>query len=784
MKGASSGIVKVAAVVAVFSWASPLACAQVDIDGSGYVDLCDFACFCLCFEDSGPGAAPASQNCLDSFDSDEDDDVDLVDYVAYVAGYEASYGHLPMPLRDSRGEVITLGSVEPYSARQTCGGCHDLNRVTNGFLFQQGRTATDGTFDMADDYYADGRWWIKSSGRYGKWGQTFKYLLAAKDNTHPSQIEQTAFAWIRDCSSCHPGGGPGEFDRDGELFYDEVTQQFGYELLDKTADDVALDGDYSVLDYATGSARLAPWDVTGLSSPDCLRCHRTQRTVTDGGVDMNFVWRKSVLEAADTLVDDQNQPVAAFAAASTAGQGWFSILEIPERTPERRLPGPSNVADAAFLEDRPAGGKPRTAATRLRIDYQKGVDDGSLLLDFETGELALAPTSVTWPPKDRACWACHPYGTITGTVWFDDSNIHYRKFNNLNDDDPGNDVPPDESRVCTVCHAGDLDHNFGRGNSMQIHYRDDLDWNDTFRMCRRCHLTELPNGQPNPWKHPESPDVPGPGDVRVHFAEPFEAMSCQACHIPYSLTEAVLFRDITIPGAVGTTSWYLSADPLDPSNTDKSRWYPALQWKTDVDGVERLFPVNIWIMIYWADWDQNGTPDYYDDDIISPIYTWRINQLIPEPLDVVTDDNGDGQLEINRPAEILAYIEVLKGNDSTGQPVARNPVLVKGKRVWYEDQGARSGVGYFDHTETNIPMTWYPYLWGKDHNVRPKEESWGYSWFNPQLGCNHCHAPAPGVYSPVFDRKILVDPYGPDGLPVYETVREMTGANPDDPDDL
>jgi len=31
---------------------------------------------------------------------------------------------------------------------------------------------------------------------------------------------------------------------------------------------------------------------------------------------------------------------------------------------------------------------------------------------------------------------------------------------------------------------------------------------------------------------------------------------------------------------------------------------------------------------------------------------------------------------------------------------------------------------------------------------------------------------------PVFDRLILIDPYGPDGQPVYETVRQLTGVDP------
>ncbi|MBU0717225.1 MAG: hypothetical protein KJ749_03175 [Planctomycetes bacterium] len=742
---------------------------SADHSGNGYVGLEDYAALEDCLAASGPGVVLASMDCLGFFDSNDDCDVDLDDF----ATFQQAMGHLPMPLKDNLGEIITLNSTRPYSGRYTCGGCHNAEVVTNGFLFQQGRTDTNGEFIMKDDYYDDGRWWTKSSGRYCKWGQTFKYLLAAKDNTSESEMEQTAFAWIRDCGSCHPGGGPGEFDRDGQPFYNEATGQFGYEVLGKTAEDVALDGDYSVLDYVTGAATLAPWDVTGLSGPDCLRCHRTERTVIDG-VDMNFVWRKNTLATAEALVDDLGRPVPAFAAASTAGQGWFSRMEFATSSPGRQANGSYNAADAAFLEDREENVETGASSPTLQIDYAVGIANGSLLAD-QNGALFLSPASVTWPPKDQACWACHPYGTITGTVWFDDSNVMYRKFNNLGDDDPTNDIPPEESRACTVCHIGDLHHNFGRGNSFQIQYRNDLDWN-TLRDCRSCHLTQLPNGEPNPGKHPDAPDVPG-GAI-IHIAEPFEVMACQSCHIPYSLAPAVLFRDITIPDAVGTTAQYYSADPLNPADPDKSRWYPALKWKKDVDGVERLFPVNIWIIIYWGDWHQNGTPDDLSDDIVSPIYTWRVNQVIPEPLPIVTDDNGDGQLEINRPEEILAYIQALKGNDSHGQPVATNPVLVRGQRVWYEDPEAPEGVSYFEPEGTGIPMTWWPYLWGKDHNVRPKEEAWGYApEFPPSAGCRDCHRPWTFV-SPVFDRKILIDPYGPDGQPVYTTVREMTGMNP------
>ena len=170
------------------------AAALGDVDGNGYVDLVDYEWFEICFSYSGPNVAPLIPGCLDIFDFDTDGDVDLADFGAF----ERAKGHLPMPLRDTLGNVITIDSTKPYSPRQTCGtvGCHYIEDIANGEWFQQGRTDLAGNVDMHDDYFGDGRYWIKSAGRYGKWGQSFQFMLAAKDNTHASQIDETTFAWI------------------------------------------------------------------------------------------------------------------------------------------------------------------------------------------------------------------------------------------------------------------------------------------------------------------------------------------------------------------------------------------------------------------------------------------------------------------------------------------------------------------------------------------------------------------------------------------------------------
>jgi len=735
-----------------------------DFDTNGYVDGADFASFAQCLALSGPQILSLSNNCLVAFDGDGDGDIDLCDYGVL----QGRPGHTPFPLRDYAGNAITAESTAPYSGRHTCGACHDIDEISNGFLFQHGRTDLARNIVTKDDYFNDGRFWIKGPGRYGVWGQSFVYKLAAKNNTSASQIEQTTFAWIRDCAGCHVGGGAGEFDRDGEMLYDVATGQFGYEKLGLGPGDVVLDGDYTDMNYTTGALGPARWDITGVSGPDCLYCHRAQRAITrstrsapadpadgidarsgfSGGsrADMNYTWRRGVFAAGTALVDALGQSVPAFAAAGTAGQGWFSSIDLTANPPV------------------------------LQIDYAAGVADGSLQL---TGDVVnVAPSALVHIPRDQVCTSCHPLATITGTVWFDERDVHYKQFNLMNDTDPGNDIPAERSQVCNYCHPGNAAHEFAKGNSPQVQQRNEIDWQN-FRSCRDCHLTELAPGVPNPLHHPDAPEL----THEIHFPEMvvgdmINKLSCQACHIPYPLTSALVFRDITIPGATGTTAQYYSADPLNPASPDKSRWYPSLTWKTDSDGVERLFPTNLWINIYWGDWNTNGTPGVLGDDVIAPILSWRITQAVgATPLPVVTDDNGDGQLEINRLEEILAYLALLKGNDSYGRQIAARPVLVRGVRVWYADETSPTGVSSFDHRGTGIPMTYHPYVWELDHNVLPAADAWGTEFGG--WACGHCHRSWNGGQpTVVFDRKVLVDPYDENGQPVYETVRAQTGANP------
>ena len=763
MSGKRWNAVATSACFGVLSFTAAAVAASVDFDddGNGYVDSRDHPSFRSCLEESGPGKVSTSQPCIDVCDDDVDSDIDLADFAAF----QRAQGHLPIPLRDTSGDILTVASTAPYSARQTCGvnACHDLDIIANGSHHQQGRTDAAGNIIMHDDFHGDGRWWIRGSGVYGRWSGGsggMNRQTAGKDNASQSVIDMTTFYSAFQCGGCHVGGGGMELDRSGERLYgyyeDTGRFQFGYERLGLTADDVVLDGDYAFLDDTDGSLSPAPWDDTGVAEPECLHCHRTGRTWSDQK-DMHREWRAAVLATTTELVDATENPVPAFAAAGTAGQGWFSTLDTDANPPV------------------------------LQIDYSVGVADGSLVMNPDD-TLSLPETTLTSIPGDRVCWGCHLPGGAEdkrGMVWFDERDVHFKKLTNRSDEDPGNDVTDEQATACAACHVGSPEHNFTRGNSPYTRFRDELDWVD-FKSCRECHLTVFPDFTFNPDKDPDAPDVPGDGQVTVHgegFFDgkgdgPMRALSCQACHVPYALERAIIATDWSLTGTAVHyyTDEFLSADPVDPSNPDKSRWYPAFLPKVDSDGRERFFPQKMEIAIYWADWDRNATPQTTVDDTIQPIILWRLRHITGNaPLSGVADDNGDGKLEINRPEEMLLYMQALKGNDPYDEPVANNPVLVKGRRVWYEDPQAPGGVNWFDYEASGIAVEPFEFF-GLDHNVPVATESWGSG--DPYEGCNVCHRAEPPYDSPFMDHVILIDPFDVDGQPVYQTPREMTGLGP------
>jgi len=166
----------------------------------------------------------------------------------------------PFHLLDEDGTVINpvagINADKPYSPRQTCGKCHDYEKITKGFHFQQGKDEiATGTFDERIQ-------WASTPGNYGgSWcspAPLYSYL-SPKENSSATEMDMTSFTFITNgCGTCHPGGGSMEFDRAGKR-YDKFMEEAGF-----TAGGTNnFDGDYY----------KAHWNRSGVAEADCNICH-------------------------------------------------------------------------------------------------------------------------------------------------------------------------------------------------------------------------------------------------------------------------------------------------------------------------------------------------------------------------------------------------------------------------------------------------------------------------------------------------------------------------------
>jgi len=193
--------------------------------------------------------------------------------------------------------------------------------------------------------------------------------LAKKVNRHFSEMDKSSFFFVENCGVCHPGGGFSEYDRKGNLYYNDETKQFGYEL---SGDDPMLDGDYT--SFSMGNTNFgAPWDLSGVSEADCLICHLK-----------GYQWK----ERAATLRG------RFFKYGPSVGAGWGNI----------------KLSQDEF-------GNPRV--DEVNVDYRE-----KEVADFENLHLQIMRR-----PSDENCWSCHAIsdGRKRGRQWSPETDVHKSK---------------------------------------------------------------------------------------------------------------------------------------------------------------------------------------------------------------------------------------------------------------------------------------------------------------------------------------------------------------------
>ncbi|MFO7974326.1 MAG: multiheme c-type cytochrome [Candidatus Hydrogenedentota bacterium] len=403
---------------------------------------------------------------------------------------------------------------------------------------------------------------------------------------------------------------------------------------------------------------------------------------------------------------------------------------------------PSVGAGLATVSGSVAEGKPVIVA----YNVSKFGEDGTL-----------APRIIR-EPRNETCLACHakPGWKKRGANFRARTDVHLRAGLKCVDCHPAGSLAVDE-RI-----RGKEVHQFGKGDDPGGHVRDDLD--NTMRDCADCHDTGYLG----------APVAKHRGLPPLHL----DKIACQTCHIPERSVKAALMvaSDVFNPGAKipskgkhlwtfygpGMAYWNHYGD-LEMMGYDDKPTDPYRPVLARYDG--KIYPVNR-IHNTWPAIETEGKEGLQQPKMGAVYKMWTAHQKDPAvypSLALITDDNGDGVIEVNRTEEIDALIAAITEMlQVTGYPM-------EGKRVvWVmNDRIYRSGTEY-----RTIPMhAWeaspYANVHKYSHDVYPATAALGSN------GCTDCHSPE----SDFFFASVVKYPFDDNAEPVTRPQYEVLGLS-------
>ncbi|WP_176065578.1 InlB B-repeat-containing protein [Anaeromyxobacter diazotrophicus] len=552
-------------------------------------------------------------------------------------------------------------------------------------------------------------------------------------------MDKTSYFFTFQCGICHPGGGPTQYDRDGQLYWNGT--QFGYGGGVAALPDAAkLDGDYgfiapknvmsadglTVVTPAGTPIPAAGWKKNGVLQADCLMCHLA-----------GYSWKNR----AATLAGGAGLPgVAAFKVAPTMGAGWGTV---------------TIAAAPAF---------PPTASAVGPVDYALGVTGGTLVVDAQN-QLVI-PLGKIGPTPQANCRGCHA---------IPDTKKSGRTLAATND------VHTAAAIGCTACHpnaagvpGGRLEHQIGKGDITIGSVRDDLD--NTGLSCADCHLGG---------KAPAGLFAPDPTRAHASIAPlHFAALACQACHVRYmeddpsttSVDVPELVYEMSTTGSQKVSTWDRYFASVGPAGAP-FRWYPAVRsWKGKLTTVKPL------LTAYYGDW-LSGTGD---GAIIRPLPLRLVRKVLtgayppggarlgalpltgggPDAANPVQYRRSDIQASLTA---LAAEVDTANDDPAADKTIAVRPVLIRAGKVYYLDDAGK--VEFFDSAVAES------HDFAINHNVVPKRDP-----ADPSLkpgpygagGCTDCHSAG----STFFFGKQLIEPAEDEFLDAAGTVPNPNAGQP------
>lgn len=344
------------------------------------------------------------------------------------------------------------------------------------------------------------------------------------------------------------------------------------------------------------------------------------------------------------------------------------------------------------------------------VTYEKRLfnADGTITLDM------------SWPPPDENCVYCHGRSDVKkrGFSWNDIFNP---------------DVHNQQRVSCTACHPAGLDHQIAKGNEPEFTAAPELD--GTMKDCRECHMSG----------HLGAP-VPEHQKVRPSH---LETIACESCHIPQLGRAAVLGHETR----TGRLEFHVRPpDAEEPGGV--GTWMPDYERRED--GI--IYPMNHVLTVWWGNRDADG--------LVYPLFlreqaaAWKVFS------GEVEDDDGDGEVEVNRDDEIAAglraFATTLQGNSRFERV---QPVMISSETAYELDE---SGV-VVTSSLAGTPLEGASYVnFSINHNTAPTRMALGAN------GCDDCHVEA----AHFFKGQRTIALHGPGGEPVTRSNGLFFGCRP------
>jgi formate dehydrogenase gamma subunit len=327
---------------------------------------------------------------------------------------------------------------------------------------------------------------------------------------------------------------------------------------------------------------------------------------------------------------------------------------------------------------------------------------------------------MSWPPPDDNCVNCHGRSDVKkrGFSWNDLFNT---------------DIHNQQGISCTACHPAGLDHQIAKGYEPAFAAAPELD--GTMQDCEECHRSGS-FGAPLP-----DHETIRPGHL--------ERIACESCHIPQLGRAAVLGHE----AETGQLVFHVRpADAEEPG--DRGIWKPDYIRRAD----DVIYPINHVLAVWWGNRDADG--------LIYPLFLREHRAGFRAVDDELTDDDGDGRVEINSDEEIAAglraFATTLEGNERFDQV---QPVFIKSETAYELAPDGSLQTSSLEGT----PLEGASYVdFSINHNTAPTRMALGAN------GCGDCHVE--GAH--IFHGRRTVELRGSDGAPVTVSNGSLFGCSP------